>query len=453
MVRNNQICSIMQDHGIVVTSVVRFIFFILCITLNANAVLKISVNKGVIVPDPIAVASFTNSDGSTSQTGTEISKIITNDLQISGRFAPLNEQSFVEKASKLALNGPNAANWRVVGARFLIYGTIVENGNNLTITFTVFDVMNNIKLITATTEGNYASIRKAAHTISDIAFKRILNENSYFSKRIVCVKTVKSGAKRTTCLVVTDHDGENQSTITEQNNLVLMPTSSPDNASIAFVLNMQSVCILNLKTGVRRTIIGVRQQKLLEKAKKMQLQGITAPRFADNDTLVMTCTMDGKSAIFFYKIGKEFVQDTTFSCIQTVPFVKGSTMLFTSDTTGVEKIYTKICGANNITRVGTGSGKQSCPIFVENKIVFVKAEGGKFHLCVMNKDGSGERVIFSAYFLDSVCHCAGGYVAFDIKQNANSNSQIAIIHINGYGYRTVKINGDISQPTFIGNEM
>ena len=228
MVRNNQICSIMQDHGIVVTSVVRFIFFILCITLNANAVLKISVNKGVIVPDPIAVASFTNSDGSTSQTGTEISKIITNDLQISGRFAPLNEQSFVEKASKLALNGPNAANWRVVGARFLIYGTIVENGNNLTITFTVFDVMNNIKLITATTEGNYASIRKAAHTISDIAFKRILNENSYFSKRIVCVKTVKSGAKRTTCLVVTDHDGENQSTITEQNNLVLMPQYRDD---------------------------------------------------------------------------------------------------------------------------------------------------------------------------------------------------------------------------------
>ena len=426
------------------------IFSILLLIVDAHAVLRIDVSKGVVVPEPIAIVSFSDNDGKFSQDGTNISEVIENDLKLSGRFAPINKQLFVEKSNQLVQKKPAAANWRVIGARFLVYGKVLSNGSKLKVSFSVFDVMNSNIMMSATIEGTKNTIRKIAHKISDMVFKRILNEDSYFSCRVVCVKTVKFGINRTTCLIAADHDGKNQQILTETNKLLLMPTPSPDGNSIAFVVNMMNVCTLNLKTMTRATIIGTKQRKLLERGKKMRLQGIVAPRFVDASTIVMTCTMDGKSAIFFYKIGKEFVQETTFSCIQTVPFVRGNTMILTSDASGTEKIYTKSLGSSIISRVGDGSGKQSCPIFVANKIVFVKTADKKFHLCVMNKDGTKERVILSAYFLDSVCPCGGGYVAYEIKHSPNSTSQIGVIHINGYGNRILDIKGDLSQPIFVG---
>ena len=60
--------------------------------LSARADLKIAVTQGRVEPMPIAITSFVG-DGANASIGSQISDIVSHDLESSGLFRPLNPAS------------------------------------------------------------------------------------------------------------------------------------------------------------------------------------------------------------------------------------------------------------------------------------------------------------------------------------------------------------------------
>ena len=62
----------------------------------AHAQLRIDITEGQVAPTPIAIANFTGPDGAVSEVGKQIAQIISEDLESSGLFAPVDSAAFIE---------------------------------------------------------------------------------------------------------------------------------------------------------------------------------------------------------------------------------------------------------------------------------------------------------------------------------------------------------------------
>ena len=64
---------------------------------GANAVLNIDINQGNVRPMPIALPDFLTGGPTEGDTGRNVTAVISNNLQRSGLFAPINPAAFIEK--------------------------------------------------------------------------------------------------------------------------------------------------------------------------------------------------------------------------------------------------------------------------------------------------------------------------------------------------------------------
>ena len=76
----------------------------LAFCLPAHAVLEVDINKGQVDPIPIALPNFTGGDAQSQQYGIDITTIIGNNLERSGLFRPLPQNSYLQQ-----INDFNAA--------------------------------------------------------------------------------------------------------------------------------------------------------------------------------------------------------------------------------------------------------------------------------------------------------------------------------------------------------
>ena len=101
-----------------------------------------------------------------------VTGIITNNLQRSGLFAPINPQAFTEKITNSDAV-PRFADWRVINAQALVTGRITKQGDGrLKAEFRLWDVFAGQQLDGKqyfTTPDNW---RRIAHIISDAIYER-----------------------------------------------------------------------------------------------------------------------------------------------------------------------------------------------------------------------------------------------------------------------------------------
>src|SRR5580658_5842940 len=91
----------------------------------ARAQTEIDVNQGQIQPLPIAIPDFSGA----GETGADIVKVISANLDRSGLFRPLDPASFPDKNLDVGIQ-PNFNNWKASGAQALVNGqtTIAPDG-------------------------------------------------------------------------------------------------------------------------------------------------------------------------------------------------------------------------------------------------------------------------------------------------------------------------------------
>ncbi|MGH6682748.1 MAG: Tol-Pal system protein TolB, partial [Pseudolabrys sp.] len=106
----------------------------------AGAVVRLDITQGNVQPMPIALPDFLAGTPSESDVARNVTAVISNNLQRSGLFAPIDPAAYVEKiANSDAV--PHFADWRVINAQALVTGRITrQQDGRLKAEFRLWDV-------------------------------------------------------------------------------------------------------------------------------------------------------------------------------------------------------------------------------------------------------------------------------------------------------------------------
>jgi TolB protein len=424
---------------------------ILLMPAMANAELRVDITQGTVEPMPIAVASFHSISPQNKKFATQIPQIISANLEGSGLFNPLNPRSFVQDINSIHDAGPRFGEWRAVGTQALVSGSVSQaNDGRTRVEFRLWDVFSQKQIIGMAYMTNESNWRRIAHIISDEIYKSLTGEDGYFDTRIVYIAESGTPTRRVKRLAIMDQDGANHQYLTDGSNLVLTPRFSPTEQQITYMSygpRGPQVYLYNINTG-RHELLG-------------DFPGMTfAPRFSpDGRKVIMSMAKNGNSDIYTMDLAtRKPKRITSNSSIETSPSYApdGRQIVFESDRGGSQQLYTMDANGNNATRITFGKGRYANPVWSPrgDLIAFTRMYKGKFYIGVIRPDGSGERLISTAYHVEGPSWSPNGRVLTYFKERAlgpggnQRQAKIYTVDITGYNERWLRTPVDGSDPAW-----
>jgi TolB protein len=413
----------------------------------------IDVNRARADPIPIAIPSFTGSDGASAQLGQDIANVVTNDLAHSGLFRPIAQQAYIQASSGQG-DMPNFQNWKAIGAQALVTGRAeAQGGGQVRLDFRLWDVLPQSQLQGTAYTTTQANWRRIAHMIADVIYERLLGEKGYFDTRIVYIAATGPRGRQTKRLAIMDQDSENNRYLTDGSWMVLTPRFHPRRDEIAFMSyanNKPRVYLFNLSSGQQRAL--------------GDFPGMTfAPRFApDGNSVVMSVSTSTGSDIVSVDLGSHASRRLTDSgSIDVSPCYSpdGSQIVFNSDRGGDQQLYVMAAGGGGARRISFGSGRYATPVWSPrgDLIAFTRFGGdaGNFSIGVMHPDGSGERLLSQGFSVEGPTFAPNGRVLMFWRQSAardnrgsGFSSRLVSVDITGFNERLVTTPTDASDPAW-----
>ncbi|MEW5420397.1 Tol-Pal system protein TolB [Amorphus sp. 3PC139-8] len=411
----------------------------------AQALVQIDITQGQIEPLPIALPTF-GAAGGESDLARQMTEVITNDLQRSGLFRPIDRQAYVDQSINAA-SVPNFANWRAIDAQALVAGTLSREGDGrLKAEFRLWDVYAGEQMIGQQFYTQPDNWRRLAHIIADSIYERLTGEKGYFDTRVVFVSETGPKNDRTKRLAIMDQDGANVRYLTRGDDLVLTPRFSPSSQDITYMSfgdQTPRVYLLNIETG-EREVLG-------------NFPGMTfAPRFSpDGRDVIMSLQQDGNANIYAMDLGSRRTTRLTNSpSIDTSPSYSpdGSQVVFESDRGGSQQLYIMNADGSNPHRISFGNGSYSTPVWSPrgDLIAFTKQAGGRFAIGVMKPDGSGERILTEGFHNEGPTWAPNGRVVMFFRESggAQGGPSLWSVDITGHNEQRVKTETFASDPAW-----
>jgi TolB protein len=410
---------------------------------GARAELHIDLNRGQTQPMPIALPPF-GGEGGNGQLGHQIVGVVSNDLQGSGLFQPLDPRSFIQDVSTGA--PPDFGAWRQINAQALVSGTVqTQPDGKARVEFRLWDVFAGQQLAGfayTTTPQNW---RRIAHIIADEVYKRLTGEDGYFDSRIVYIAESGPAQNRIKRLAIMDQDGANNQYLTDGRSLVLTPRFSPSVQEITYLSyagGKPRVFLFNIDTGQQESI--------------GDFSGMTfAPRFSpDGNRVVLSKTEGGASNIYTLDLRTHrLTRLSDGSAIDTSPCYSpdGTKIAFNSDRGGSQQLYVMNADGSGVQRISFGSGKYATPVWSPrgDLVAFTKIDGGQFFIGVMHPDGSGERLLTQDFLVEGPTWAPNGRVLAYFRQTAGSHSpRLYSIDLTGANQHEIPTSGDASDPAW-----
>ena len=415
----------------------------------ANA-LELDITGGQVAPIPIAIAEFTGPDGEPTIVGQQIAQIISDDLESSGQFKPVDSAAFITPPESPDIR-PDFDDWAPLGVQGLLIGSAHIDGDGaLQIKFVLWDVVARDDITTGQGVTDQNGLRRLSHQIADFVYEEFTGDSPYFDTQIVYVSESGPADRRIKRLAIMDQDGHNHRFLTSGYDLVLTPRFSPMVHEIAYLNYFNdepNVYILNVATG-RTERVGA-------------FPGMTfAPRFSpDGQKLIMSLAEDGTTDIYEYDIGAQDLRQLTRSAsIDTSPSYSpdGADIVFNSDRGGAQQLYVMDRNGKNVRRISYGDGRYATPVWSPRGdiIAFTKIVRGEFFIGVMNVDGSGERLLARGYLVEGPTWAPNGRVLMYFKQEPReadgSGGEVAMyrVDITGFNEARVITPADASDPAW-----
>ncbi len=410
------------------------------LTLPANALVEININKGNVEPLPIAITDFLAG----GELGAQISSIVAADLKRSGLFAPIDKGAFIEKISNPDV-APRFEDWKVINAQALVTGRVSQEGGKLKAEFRLWDSFAGEQLEGQQLVADASNSRRIAHMIADAIYERLTGEKGYFDTRIVFVSEAGPKDKRIKKLAIMDQDGANVRTLTSGKDLVLTPRFSPNKQEVTYMAfdgDVPSVYLLQLETGQREKV--------------GNFPGITiAPRFSpDGQKVVLSLLQDNGSANLYTMDlrSRQVTRLTNSTAIDTSASYSpdGAQIAFESDRGGKQQIYVMAAGGSEPNRISFGDGSYSTPVWSPrgDLIAFTKQSGGQFSIGVMKTDGSGERILSTGFLMEGPTWAPNGRVLGFYKTASGGNPSLYSIDLTGYNEQQIPTPGAASDPAW-----
>ena len=416
------------------------IYIILLFVFKVNA-LEVTLTQGSIKPTPIAITDLFSANNSALKIGKNISGVISDNLERSGLFMPIDKKAFIQNSESLS-NKPRFEDWKVIKAQHLVSGKINETANKISIEFRLYDVFAQKEIIGKKYETNKNNWRRVAHIISDAIFKRITGEGGYFDTRIVYVAETGPKENRQKRLAIMDQDQANHRFLTDGSYLVLTPRFSPNSQKITYMsyvsLNSPRVYIFDIETG-QQEIVG-------------EFPGMTfAPRFSpDGKQIVMSYTDPnvGNTEIYILdlatRVSKRITNNSAIDVSASFS-PDGQKLVFNSDRTGRRHLYVVDRNGKNLERISRETGSYYTPVWSPrgDMIAFTKQEGGQFYIGVMEIDGTNERMIARSFHVEGPTWSPNGRYLMYFKEErtaedgSGGESSLFSIDLTGYNERKV----------------
>ena len=403
--------------------------------------LELTLSQGTVKPTPIAITNLFSSNTSLEKLGKNISSVISDNLERSGLFIPIDQKAFIQTSESLS-NQPRFEDWKIIKAQHLVSGRIETDNNNISIEFRLFDVFAQKQIVGKKYETSKNNWRRVAHIISDAIFQRITGEGGFFDTRIVYVAETGPKDNRQKRLAIMDQDQANHRFLTDGSYLVLTPRFSPNSQKITFMSyvknNSPRVFIFDIETG-QQEIVG-------------EFPGMTfAPRFSPDGKKIVMSYSDpdvGNSEIYILDLQTRTTKRITNNSSIDVSgsfSPDGKKIVFNSDRTGRRHLYVIDSNGKNLKRISREAGSYYTPVWSPrgDMIAFTKQEGGQFYIGVMEINGSNERMIAKSFHVEGPTWSPNGRYLMYFKEERTSSdgsggeSSLFSIDLTGYNERKI----------------
>ncbi|MDC3145892.1 Tol-Pal system beta propeller repeat protein TolB [Candidatus Pelagibacter sp.] len=425
---------------------------------KSYSLVEVDITRGNLNPLPIAVSPlFQDSNSNTffereldiEDIGSEISKVIENNLKQSGLFNPLSKDAFLQKPDIAHLK-PRFEDWALIKSQALITGKVTAVNEKLKVEFRLWDVLAGREMLALAFTTVPSNWRRVGHIITDKVYQRLTGEKGYFDTRIIYVSEEGPKTKRIKKLAIMDQDGFNTKYLTLGNELVLTPRFNPTNQMVTYLSyfrNLPRVYLLDIETAIQE-VVG-------------DFPGMTfAPRFSpDGKKIIMSFAKDGNSDIYTMDIENRIVERiTNHPSIDTSPSYSpdGKFITFNSDRSGYQQIYVMKSDGSNVKRISFGKGLYGTPVWSPrgDLIAFTKLHKGKFYIGVMRVDGKGERLLTENYYQEAPSWAPNGRVLIFYRETKSNDkgegftAKLWSIDLTGYNERMVDTETDASDPSW-----
>lgn len=413
----------------------QVVAFLVTVLLSAPlSALEITITQGNEAALPIAVVPFPGSG------------IVANDLRLSGEFSPLSEGKMLSRPTHMDL--VNYTDWRLLEVPTLLVGRVVNGARGKQLEVQLINVYQQQLLAHYRFSVGNASakrMRKIAHTISDLVYKKLTGLPGVFSTHVayVSVKNHKN-RKRTYTLEIADFDGKNAQVLLTSSAPLLSPAWSPDGRKLAYVSfeNRRSeVWIQEIYSGKRTKLASFKGKN-------------SAPAWSpDGRKLALSLSRDGNSEIYLLDLKKQTIQRVTRNRgADTEPAwsVDGSKIAFLSDRSGRPQIYQVNTAGGRAERLTFKGRYNTSPDWSADGryITFLQGDAGRYRIAVLDVERGVVRLLSNNRQDESPSFAPNGRLIVYATQQ-NNRGVLEIASIDGGTVQRLSLPGkDVREPAW-----
>ncbi len=372
----------------------------------------------------------------------EISDLLGQDLDMSGFFvvAPrslMDNGLLSEGADRKSIRFDQ---WHALGVELLCKTVVQEKGDDFSLEAYLYDANDGTLLFAKRYRATPPEWRRVVHRLADEIILTVTGEKGIMSSRVLFV----AGDRRHRDVYVADLDGTGARKLTNQRQIIVSPSVSPDGKYLAFTSYKEgrpNLYVVELATN---------REVYADKQEGMKV----GSNWVDRKTIAYAHTLGKLSTI--YAVNVETKERTSLlrkeGILSSPTFSPdGSKMVFVSDMFGGPNIFIRDMASGDIKRLSYFGNYNTSPAFSPkgDLIAFVSKTEGALEVCVMKTDGSNARVLSEGGINDSPYFSpCGRYILYSCQKGPKTS--ICLMLLNGENKRELKFTGaEETQPRFM----
>jgi TolB protein len=408
----------------------------------SEARVYLDINSPTFVQIPIVLPKWKAVGKTPPNVAERIYETVSNDLTLSGFFKVITYPTLPPSLQRKE-GIPSTVvlqEWTAGGGEILLAGEVSVNSDplDISVTFHLFDLVEEKPLVGKQYEGSVQLIRHMAHRIADEVVLQLTGERGVHTTKVAYVLVQGEGKE----IAIADFDGANVRPITQNQSINISPAWAPDGKKIAFTSY--------LKRNPDLYLIDL-DGKALQRFSYHP--GVNAsPSWApDGKEIALMMGMDGKSEIALIDAdGKNPKKLTQSHGNEASPSWSpdGKRIAFVSDRSGSPQIYVMGRDGSNVRRLTFEGNYNTNPAWSPkgDQIAFCGRAGGRFEVFVIRPEGTGLQRLTSNSGQNEKPSWSpdGRYIAFSSTQTGGS--KIFIMNSNGFNPRplTTSKGGELS---------